>query len=465
MIKIPPLHIPSLNLKVLLCIYLCVVSQMGCHREVNESLTCQELALDWNRFMLFAETNSEGYRAPVSARTFAYIGLAAYETVLPNLDKNYQSLQQNFEGLKVPNIDSLELYNSALALNACYSYMASFFYNSSKATVAEKRKNKEEKWRTILSKNTDDQVERYSIAWGKKIAKAICDWSATDSLGHQGNLHNYDRNFKLPEGEGLWVPSKKFPMPPMLPFWGNVRTFIIDLDSIPTHPIPEYSHDSSSIYYQQAMEIYILGNPLAEDNKWIAEYWHDDFPGLTFSHPGHWIAITSQVIEKENPSIEKTLETYLKIGFALSDASVTCWNAKYKYNLERPETFINKYIDKTWSPHLPSPSHPSYPSGHAVCGSAATYILTQMYGSDYRMTDLSHMGRTELKIKPRSYASFQEMSLENSVSRMLLGVHFRMDCEEGRRLGKIVGKEILDINLSLPEKFSSESASESLIVR
>src|SRR5690606_40080925 len=128
----------------------------------------------------------------------------------------------------------LYLYSTSQTIYVCFTYMDAFFYNSAKATVAKKRENMEEKWRSILSKNIDDRVERYSIAWGKKIAKAVCDWSATDSLGHQGNLHNYDRNFKLPEGEGLWVPSKKFPMPPMLPYWGNVRTFIIDLDSIPT---------------------------------------------------------------------------------------------------------------------------------------------------------------------------------------------------------------------------------------
>ena len=38
-----------------------------------------QIALDWNRFMLDAEVNTEGYRGPVEERAYAYVGLAAYE--------------------------------------------------------------------------------------------------------------------------------------------------------------------------------------------------------------------------------------------------------------------------------------------------------------------------------------------------------------------------------------------------
>jgi hypothetical protein len=42
---------------------------------------------------------------------------------------------------------------------------------------------------------------------------------------------------------------------------------------------------------------------------------------------------------------------------------------------------------------------------------------------------------------PRSFKSFNEMSKENAYSRIPLGVHYRMDCEEGFRIGKIVGQK------------------------
>jgi hypothetical protein len=61
--------------------------------------------------------------------------------------------------------------------------------------------------------------------------------------------------------------------------------------------------------------------------------------------------------------------------------------------------------------------------------------------------DKSHEGLKDFSVKPRSFRSFDEMARENALSRILLGVHWRMDSEEGLRLGSLVGKEINQIIL------------------
>ena len=38
-------------------------------------------------------------------------------------------------------------------------------------------------------------------------------------------------------------------------------------------------------------------------------------------------------------------ETYAKVGIAVSDAFVACWNTKFRYNLLRPVTYIQRLID------------------------------------------------------------------------------------------------------------------------
>lgn len=53
-------------------------------------------------------------------------------------------------------------------------------------------------------------------------------------------------------------------------------------------------------------------------------------------------------------------------------------------------------------------------------------------------TDQSPKGRKEFLGKPRTFHSLAEMARENPFSRLALGVHFRMDCEMGLRLGKEV---------------------------
>jgi hypothetical protein len=89
---------------------------------------------------------------------------------------------------------------------------------------------------------------------------------------------------------------------------------------------------------------------------------------------------------------------------------------------------------------IPAPSFPAYPSGHSVFGATAAVILENYFGSTFNLTDNSHEGRKEFLGKPRTFNSFFEMANENARSRMHLGVHFRMDCEEGMRLGNRIGK-------------------------
>lgn len=434
-----------------LTMYLFLLILMSCQNQsfidFKKNDPISQLVLEWNRHMLLSEIHTEGYRAPVAARAFAYIGLASYETVLPNLPSDYTSFEEQWPGLEIPVIDSIDYYHEGIALNSCYAYLELFFYNSNRPSLKAAKKKLEESWDAYWAKSTAPNTLSYSKKMGREIAKAVCQWSATDEYGHLAQLHNYDRNYKPQPGKGKWKPSENFPMPAMLPSWGKVRTFMVDADQFLAQPIPPFSEDPDSIYYKQAMELYALGKPLSPENKWIAEYWHDDHPGLTITHPGHWISIALQTIEASQAPFLLAIETMVKVGFALSDASVTSWNSKYIYNLERPEVFINRNISSSWRSHLPAPSHPSYPSGHSTCGAAVTTVLHNIYGAEFPLTDNSHVGRSELKIAPRSYTSFREMSMENSVSRMLLGVHYRMDCEEGRRIGRLVGEEISQFDL------------------
>ncbi len=127
---------------------------------------------------------------------------------------------------------------------------------------------------------------------------------------------------------------------PLLPYWGKVRPFIIETENYLARPLPLTHTETNQSYYIQALELISLSKNLSAENKWIAEFWDDDHPGLTFSPAGHWLAITNQVIDKEHPSIEKAMETYLKVGFTLADAMIATWYSKYTYSLERPESYI-----------------------------------------------------------------------------------------------------------------------------
>ncbi|MBK9984584.1 MAG: vanadium-dependent haloperoxidase [Saprospiraceae bacterium] len=418
-----------------------VLYLLGCLRSFSNRQNDEvSIALEWNQFILKAEITTEGFRAPVAARAYGYIGLAAYEAALPGLNGNFQSIVKLFPGIKLPSPPARDHFNVAASLNACYAAIIGKFFMSSADPVSKHRLEIIDRWEKKIENETDTMSLRISKDFGSGVAEAVYQWSSTDTLGFEANHHNYMRDYTPPVGEGLWVTSPYFPMPALLPYWGKVRPFIINTEQYKAKPLPEFTAAPNQIYYTQALEILSLSKPLSAENQWIAEFWNDDHPDLTFTPAGHWLAITNEVIEKERPSIEKTLETYLKMGFALTDATIACWASKYYYNQERPETFIQNYLDKDWRPFSPSPSFPSYPSGHSMMGAAASVVLTKLYGDHYAMTDRSHDDLKGIVVKPRQFHSFDEMAKESALSRMLVGVHFRFDCEEGLRLGDLIGR-------------------------
>ena len=424
-----------------------LVYVLACHRIGSNLKPEVKVVLDWNQFMLYAETNTEGYRGPVASRTYAYIGLAAYEAALPGLNGDFISFAEKFPELKLPARPPEAKFDPAIALNACYSAMMHSFFLSAADPVDKELNRRKLFWETQLNKGKEREVIDISTSFGHEVALAVFAWSATDSLGFRANHHNYSRSYIPPTGEADWVTSIDFPMPALLPYWGGVRPFIIRPEQYQAKPLPPFSTEKNSAYYIQAVELISLSKSQSSENQWIAEFWNDDHPGLTFSPPGHWLAITNQVIEMENPALEKALETYLKVGFAMADGMIATWKSKYQYNLLRPETYIQRYIDSTWRPLSPTPSFPSYPSGHSTMGAAAAEILTSLYGDNYRLLDKSHEANKEVTLKPRQFDSFYGMAREAALSRILLGVHWRMDSEEGLRLGEQIGKEVASIKL------------------
>ncbi len=411
-----------------------------------------ELILDWHKYSLDAERFSEGYRPPVTARIYAYTGLAAWEAAMPVMGGGFQSLAPRYPGLKLPKAEPGVSYHLPTVLNACYSNILQKMYVTAPKNIEEKRKSLEQKWAKAALKEVDSTAFATSAEFGKSIALAVYEWSVTDTIGHQANLHLYDKNYEPPAGAPFWQPCEDFPMPAMLPHWGEGRTFVVKPEDHLAAPLPPFSMDPASPYYVQALEVYTMNSPLSPENQWIAEFWSDDFPGLTYSSAGRWISICNQVVLQERPPVEKVLETYLRVGLALSDAAVACWRSKYHYNLLRPETFIRQTIQPDWRPIVHTPSFPAYPSGHAMFSAAAAEVLTQLYGKQYELTDRSHEGCTEFKGTPRHFHSFYEMAFENASSRIALGVHYRMDCEEGTRLGLNIGKEVAALPIAKLEQ-------------
>jgi hypothetical protein len=426
--------------------------------DIKEVLDPQDLdfdiARDWMDLQLEVERFTPGYRPPTAARSLAYTALAAYEAVAPATD-NFRSIQTEFGVLEIPSIDSELRYNWEIVLNTCYSECLGYFYPTAPTAQQSSMLQMERAWRIQLEEEEDDlEVIERSINRGRAIAEIIYNWSTTDETGHESYLKNTDPNYSPPQGPGLWQPTYPDYAAALFPNFGDVRTFAAGKDVKVKDPLP-YSEDPGSQLYAQALETMNWVNEIKAgdkyEDKWIAEFWSDDCPILTFTPAGRWIAITSQVMERNGIDLAKALYSYAKVGIALSDAGVRSWDEKYRINYLRPIDYIHEVMGETdWntimcpdgSGQYFTPNFPTYPSGHATFSAAAAEVLSDIYGNHFPFTDRCHEGRSEFLGTPRSYQSFLEMAEENAISRVPLGVHFRMDSESGTDLGRKVGREV-----------------------
>ncbi len=424
----------------------CKTNQEGTPSEPINNIDAT-VANEWMDNFLTVERYAPGFRPPVAARSLGFINLAAYEAIVPS-SSVYKSVAPNFQGLRIPAREVGKTYDDKAVVNEVYYQMMKNFFPH---VLEEYKASIETQYKKFdPSKiNTDDLAR--SKKYGQAVAKAVFDFSLTDALGSKGYLNNQPADYIPPTGAGKWQPSYPDYGKALLPYWGKTRTFVITESEKLSPPPITYSNNISSPFFFQAFEVHQVTTPLSYESQWIGEFWSDDIYKLTFEPSGRWIAIAAQVIKKEKVPLEKAVYTYAKVSIGLSDAGVACWHSKYVYNLERPEAFIRREINPTWVSKLNNPLNnvkgvtppfPAYPSGHSTFGGVAAEVLNDIYGKNYAMTDNCHEGRTEFLGKPRSFKSFDAMADENAYSRIPLGVHYRMDCSEGLRMGYQVGKAV-----------------------
>ncbi len=408
---------------------------------------------DWNETFLQIERYQNGYRPGPAPRALAYLGLSAYEACVSGMPE-YRSIAQLYPGLVIPTADANAEYHWPTVVNASYAYLMPLFFGNATIQQQETMKNLAvSKDNESLQKISSDVFQR-SKNHGEAVAKVIWNYAKSDAVGHEhykDPFQGYDWQSKFKK-DGDWKPTFPGPGKPMGGVWGNARTFAINNFEKICRPPLTYSAEKNSKLYAQAIEVYSQNTPsLSYDDEWVGEFWSDDLVNLTFSPGPRWIAIGNQVLENENSSLETAILMSAKVGLAINDASVGCWASKYYYNVERPQTYINRVFDQDWKPALfnpltgdkgVTPSFPAYPSGHSTMGAAGAEALASIFGYNYAMTDNCHKGRTEFEGKPRSFSSFLEMAQENAWSRIPLGVHFRMDSEEGVRFGTEIGRKV-----------------------
>ena len=397
----------------------------------------------WYRLLIELIRNTATYSPPVAARSFAYLGITAFEALATG-NPGLRSLAGQVPELAPLPARDRAPHDEALVLDSALGVaMAAHFGNTGPMGLRAMEAMRLDMAETLEAGLGADVVAR-SRAHGQAVARHILDWSASDGGAVIENM-GFPREFTLGGAPHSWRPTSTIGVQqkPLLPGWGQNRPFAIPATGPCDLPPPvPYDETPGSAFHQQAMAVYDTSRSLTDEQITIARFWSDD-PMMSPTPPGHWVSILLDIFERDAKPVERQAEVLAMLGMAISDAFIQCWRSKYEHDLMRPATYITRVIDPDWQPLLITPPFPEYPSGHSTQSGAAATVLEGLLGKGFAFDDHTHEADG---LGVRSFAGFWQAAEEAAISRLYGGIHYPMANIHGLTQGVCVGGHVLRLS-------------------
>ncbi|TPG66569.1 vanadium-dependent haloperoxidase [Hymenobacter nivis] len=377
---------------------------------------------------------------PLAARFFAYALLAGHEALAPH-DPACPALAGRLRRPLALARPAATGYSPRLGALLAMLQTAGKLQPSGKALEARQQ--------TLLAECRQRGMPAEMVAASQQYAQAV----ATAVLAYakqDGYYRLSDRPRYTPSaGAGYWYPTPPAFLPPVEPYFGTLRPFVLD-SAAPLGPRPPQAFDPrpGSGFYGLMQQVRQAGDSLTGEQRQIAGFW-DCNPfavrdvghlqvGLKKMSPGaHWMKIAGLACRQSQVPFGRALHLHTVLALTLTDAFICCWQEKYRSNRIRPETAIRRYLAPQWQPLLQTPPFPEYVSGHSVISTAAAEVLGQYFGPAYAYTDNTEK---EFGLRPRHFTSFRQAAEEAAISRLYGGIHFLDAIEQGQALGQAVGE-------------------------
>ena len=426
---------------MVLCWYSCTEGKSAKATYFTDAFSYSKTVIELNEVVIFV-----GFAPIVASRNYAYANIAAYECIAAGYPKEYNSLAGQIHGLTTmpkPDTSKQVDFEFASLLAFCKVGEAVTFPEGSMKEYVDSLKAfaKDQGMPSAMFDN--------SVAFADTVSKSILAWSKKDRYAQTRSASRYT----VLDSPGRWVPTPPAYASALEPHWMEIRTIVMDSANqfAPPPPIPFNMTDKNGPYYKQVIAVKNAVDSLNPEQTHIAEFWDDlggklnvvghiQFVTKKFSPPGHWMNIVGIAAQKSKANFRKTVAAYTLTSICMFDAFIQCWDEKFRSNMVRPETVIDKYIDQDWRPYLQTPPFPEYTCGHSTVSSASAEALTKMFGDNFNYTDTSEL---EFGIANRSFTSFRQAAQENNMARFYGGIHFHPSCLVSNECGKKVGDFIV----------------------
>lgn len=272
--------------------------------------------------------------------------------------------------------------------------------------------------KSAITASKDDT--RGAIAIGLQIGKSVVAHAEMDGAQKGWNglrLQYYGEGRYF--GPGTWEPTPPyFYYPPDEPFAPGWRPWVLEQANEFRPTPPSYG---SSRYLKDLDEVISTKENLTAEQNKIAKFWVDGHGTITPA--GHWNSIAIEEVKLARLDDKSTIQMFALLNIAMADTFIAVWDTKYHYWTARPSTAAKYVLGNEFKSTLITPPFPSYVSGHAGFSGAAARVVSAYLPLRAKVLDA--------------------MAGEAANSRLLAGIHFRHDNEDGLVLGRMVADKVL----------------------
>lgn len=379
-----------------------------------------DVVIDWNAIM---QSTVAGQNPFAQARLAAITQLAVFEAVNA-ISREYEPYLGTVDA---PRGASAE----AAAVTAAHVVLRHFFPGSAAALDAARIQS--------LAGIPDGQSKTDGANVGEAAAAALIAARALDG--------STPPQFHQPASAepGVWQPTVGCPPAGgLLLHWRNVTPFGLESSAqFRSDPPPALNSRAYGKDFDEVVAVGDAGSAARpEDRAAVARFYN------TVLAVAAWNGAARQVAVAEGTSLTENARAFALLNMTISDALVSVMETKYVYGFWRPETAAAAAAtdgndrtapDPGFTPYLPTPCFPGYPSAHASASYGARYIVERVFGAGGHAITLSSASVPGVTLP---YSTFKAMTDDIDDARVYGGIHFRFDQDAGARQGREIGKFI-----------------------
>ncbi|MFI9176034.1 vanadium-dependent haloperoxidase [Streptomyces lincolnensis] len=351
---------------------------------------------------------------------YGFVSAAVYNAVV-GIEGRYTPYKWHARG---PRHASSEAAAAAAAHRVLLTYFPASEARLDKALAAS------------LDRIPDGTAEKRGVRFGHRAADRIIELREGDGRGA-------DVPFAPEPGPGVWRPAPPGNSAAVNPWLGKVRPMTFDSpDRFVPGPPPALA---SKRYARDLAEVRAVGGKdSTERTAWqteTARFFSDPLPQqFQRAYADH--------VTRHGLDIVDAARLFAAANTAAADATITTWNAKFRYAYWRPLHAIRladtdgnpaTEADPAWEPLLRTPPYPEYIGGHCANDGAVMAVLDRLTGGDIDLRLTSGVTGTT-----RTYTSSADFNRDVIDARVWSGIHFRTADVVGNRIGARIGDRTMD---------------------